>query len=50
MCSSDLAFPDLLDLRAAELGADNEAVLTGIGAMSTERYEELVRAGVLITG
>jgi len=44
------AFPDLLELRAAELGADNEAVLTGIGGMSADRYDELVRAGVVLSG
>jgi crotonobetainyl-CoA:carnitine CoA-transferase CaiB-like acyl-CoA transferase len=44
------AFPDLLELRAGELGADNEAVLTGIGGMSAARYDELVRAGVVVSG
>lgn len=41
-------FPDTLALFAGDLGGDNEEVLTGIGGLSPERYDELVAAGVLV--
>ncbi len=41
-------FPDPLELSAGELGNDNEAVLTGVGGLSTARYDELVAAGVVV--
>lgn len=41
------AFPEPLDLQAAALGEHNEEVVVGLLGWEADRYEELVRRGVL---
>jgi crotonobetainyl-CoA:carnitine CoA-transferase CaiB-like acyl-CoA transferase len=43
------SFPDVLDLRAASLGAHNHEVVCGLVGWSDERYDQLVDAGVLLS-